>query len=330
MNIAFLGAGGWGTALASVLAQNEHSVSLWTFEEDVVSSINERNLNETYLASEPLNPTITASSDPQVVNNADIVVVATPTQFIRETLANYSFDLADKKVVSVSKGIEIDTEMRVSEILRDVSRIRSRNFCVLTGPSHAEEVVRSMPTTVLSASRSIDFAHEVQQLFATPYFRVYHSSDVIGAELGGALKNVIAISAGILDGLGMGDNTKAALITRGLAEMARLGEEMGANPATFSGLSGMGDLIVTCNSRHSRNRSVGERIGRGETLEQIRKDQRKVAEGVSTTLSAKKLADHYKVEMPIVDAVHQVLFEGLSPSEATNLLFTRPAKAEKW
>ncbi len=317
--------------MACVLAdQQQHDVVLWTFEDDVAEAIQTKHVNPAYLGDVELAPSIRASTDVSEIQSADVVIVSTPTQFIRSAVNKYGIDLTNKRVVSVSKGVEVDTEMRVSEILRDCCGVRSRDFAVLTGPSHAEEVVRKMPTTVLAASRSIDFAHEVQRLFTTPYFRVYHSSDVIGAELGGALKNVIAISAGILDGLGMGDNTKAALITRGLAEMARLGEEMGANPATFSGLSGMGDLIVTCNSQHSRNRSVGERIGRGETLEQIRKDQRKVAEGVSTTLSAKKLADHYKVEMPIVDAVHQVLFEGLSPKEATNLLFTRPAKAEKW
>jgi glycerol-3-phosphate dehydrogenase (NAD(P)+) len=328
--IGIIGAGGWGTVLAGVLAGNGHDVTVWSFEDDVVADINNNHRNSTYLPEYSINTEVKATSDSSKLNNAEIIVQAVPTQYIRPVLLQYDFDFNDKIVVNVAKGIEENSLYRVSEILDEVVSVQPGNYVVLTGPSHAEEVAKHIPTTVVAASEVHDTAELVQNVFTTPVFRVYTSEDVIGCELGGSLKNVIAIAAGIIDGLGLGDNTKAALITRGLAEITRLGVVLGANSNTFSGLSGLGDLFVTCSSMHSRNRFVGEQIGRGRTLQQIQSDMKMVAEGVSTTQSAYALAQRHDVELPIVTQVHRILFEDIKPADAIQELMTRQTKREWW
>lgn len=328
MNIGVIGAGGWGTALANVAAANGHEVTMWSRSSALVEEINTSHRNNTYLPDVAVHASVVAGTDPRIVHGSDILVVSVPTQFIRSVIESYDFRIRESLIANASKGIENKTLLRVSQLLRDVARIDRDNYAVLTGPSHAEEVIRGVPTTVLAASSDEDTAHQIQRAFSNATFRVYRSNDVIGAELGGALKNVIAIAAGIIDGLGTGDNTKAALITRGLAEITRLGVVLGANPATFSGLSGLGDLIVTCDSRHSRNRHVGEEIGRGKSLQAVLAESPMVAEGVATTESAYQLAQRHHVEMPIVEQVYQILFFDKSPRMAINELMTREFKSE--
>ena len=330
MKFAVIGAGGWGTALACILAANHDSVVLWAHNPDIAEELNTRRTNETYLSGVAIPGGITATHSTDELAGADVYVVTVPTQYIRATFSEYSFPIRDRIVVSGSKGIERGTLLRVSEILGDVAGVPGHLFAALTGPSHAEEAARGVPTTVVAAAADPEVAADVQRNFSTPTFRVYTSGDVVGAELGGALKNIIAISAGIIDGLELGDNTKAALMTRGLVEITRLGVAMGAQPLTFSGLSGLGDLIVTCMSRHSRNRWVGEQIGRGKSLEQVLRETKKVAEGVPTTVSALALGRKYDVELPIVEQVHAVLFEDKQPQEAIQELMLREFKPELW
>ncbi|HYF03615.1 MAG TPA: NAD(P)H-dependent glycerol-3-phosphate dehydrogenase [Patescibacteria group bacterium] len=329
MKIGILGAGGWGTAVACVAAEN-NNVLLWSHDSKTADEINNHHTNETYLKGAKLPHNIKATHDARMCDDCDVLVIGIPTQFIRPALAENHFDFKNKIVVSLAKGIEKRTLKRVSEILQEVAGIDETQYVNLTGPSHAEEVSRGVPTTVLAASKVLKNAEIVQKIFSTPRFRVYTSQDVVGSEIGGALKNVIAISAGIIDGLGLGDNTKAALMTRGLAEIARLGVKIGADPHTFSGLAGMGDLIVTCASRHSRNRYVGEQIGRGKLLNDILKEMTMVAEGVSTTESAYQLAQKVGVEMPITEQVYEVLFKNKSPLEGLQTLMVRETKAEHW
>jgi glycerol-3-phosphate dehydrogenase (NAD(P)+) len=330
MNISVLGAGGWGTALALIVSANKHNVTLWARNEDFVRQVSRTRINSAYLPGVPIPESIAITHSIDEANAADMIVIAIPTQFIRTAIRDFGIRAEGKIVVSASKGIEQGTLMRISEIMRDAARVQDSLFAALTGPSHAEEVARELPTTVVAASASEEVAKLVQNAFTRPFFRVYHSSDVAGAELGGAVKNIIAISAGIVDGLGMGDNTKAALITRGLAEIARLGSALGAIPQTFAGLSGLGDLVVTCQSRHSRNRAVGEQIAKGKTLEQIRRETQQIAEGVFSAESVHALARKLGVEMPIVAKVYEVLFENKSPMSAMHELMTREAKPELW
>jgi glycerol-3-phosphate dehydrogenase (NAD(P)+) len=330
MNVAVIGAGGWGTALALVLAANDHTVTLWARELSTVMTMRETRSNPQYLPGVHIPETIHITHHPADIASAGLAVVAIPTQFIRSAFQIYQFDISDKIVVSVCKGIERGTLLRVSEILHDVAGVGLPQFADLTGPSHAEEVARALPTTVVAAAIDADVAKIVQKTFSRPTFRVYHTQDLIGAELGGSVKNVMAIAAGIVDGLGMGDNTKAALITRGLAEITRLGVAIGAQERTFSGLSGLGDLIVTCASRHSRNRAVGEKIGKGMTLAEIMQHSHQVAEGVSSTESVRALARKHNVEMPIVEKVYETLFEQKNPRVAMQELMTREHKAEIW
>lgn len=328
MNIGVIGAGGWGTALAFVAAGNGHRVRLWSRSENIVQEINEKHTNTVFLDGVTIPKGIVATTNPADLYDADQIVIAVPTQYIRPVFHDYAFSVEEKILVNAAKGVEKKSLLRVSQMMKEIAGVHNDEYVMLTGPSHAEEVVRNVPTTVVAASVDEAIASAVQQAFSSPTFRVYRTNDVIGAEIGGALKNVIAIAAGIIDGLGMGDNTKAALITRGLAEMARLGTELGANPSTFSGLSGLGDLIVTCDSRHSRNRRVGEQIGKGKTLQQILAETQMVAEGVSTTESAFQLAKRYEVEMPIVEKVYEILFENKPPRQAIHELMTRETKRE--
>jgi glycerol-3-phosphate dehydrogenase (NAD(P)+) len=325
--IGILGAGAWGTALAAVAGDNGHDVVLWSRNSDVVTDINTRHRNDRFLPGSELHDTTVATTDITAVSSADIVVLAVPTQHIRSVVTPHRDVLSSSVIVDVAKGIELGTHLRVSQILEDCG-VTSRGYSILSGPSHAEEVIKRMPTTVVLASDDMEICEYVQDMFTTDTFRVYGSGDVVGVEICGALKNVIAIAGGIVDGLGLGDNTKAALITRGLAEITRLGVALGARPQTFYGLAGLGDLFVTCTSRHSRNRFVGDEIGKGRTLTEILAGMSAVAEGVPTTNAALELALTVGVELPITQKVHDILFEGEDPNKALRDLMLRPLKAE--
>ncbi len=327
-HIAVIGAGGWGTALAMVLSSNFDTVTLWTRNEDQANEINTNRTNSKYLSLSDLPQNIIATTNPDDIKDIDVIVNAVPTQYIRDYYKNYELDIKDKYIINSSKGVENNSNQTISGIFEEVYGIDSQHFAVLTGPSHAEEVSLQVPTTVVVASKSEQFATYVQQIFSTEYFRVYTSNDVIGCEIGGSLKNVIAIAAGIIDGMGLGDNTKAALLTRGLAEIARLGKAMGAEHQTFSGLSGLGDLFVTCDSKHSRNRRFGERIGKGEKAKDILSDSKMIAEGVYTSKSAYELSKKHNIEMPITSKVYKTLFKNKDPRVAIQDLMKRDAKNE--
>lgn len=328
---AVLGAGSWGTTLGLVLHDNGHEVMLWEIDGDQVEAVARDGENRKFLPGIPIpnDLTITGLLE-DAVRGRDVVVFAVPSHAVRAVARSAVAGLSEKcLVVNVAKGIENETLARMSEILsEELDRPGAHLTASLVGPSHAEEVSRRLPTTIVAAALEESTAVAVRDLFMTDYLRVYTNTDLVGVELGVSLKNVIAIAAGICDGLGYGDNTKGALITRGLAEMARLGVEMGGNPATFAGLSGMGDLITTCVSRHSRNRHVGEQIASGKTLQQVLDSMVMVAEGVRTTKSAVALAERHGIEMPITEQMYRVLFEGKSPREAIGELMVREPKPE--
>ena len=333
MRISVLGAGSWGTTLAILLAEKSHAVTLWSFLEKDAETILRTRQNPDFLPGIDIPESIQITSDlGAAMERRDLIVVAIPSQFIRSALKRFrdmSFD--NVILVNVAKGIENGTLMTMSEMLHDtLPGLTPDRIATLSGPSHAEEVSRRIPTTVVVASTSLATARAVQPVFMMPYFRVYASDDLRGVELGGALKNVIAIAAGIVDGADLGDNTKAALMTRGIAEIARIGVALGARNHTFAGLSGIGDLMVTCMSRHSRNRHIGVEIGRGRKLPDILAEMVMVAEGVATTQSAYDLAARVGVEVPIIDQVHRILFEGKDPLKACHDLMTRDPKGEVW
>lgn len=328
--IAVLGAGGWGTSLALVLFNNGYDVTLWSHDPELVNTINSTNMNSDFLPGVVIDSKINVTNSVEKLKTCSWIINAIPTQFIKETIVKFNLPISDKYIINGSKGIEIGSLSRISEIFQNETGIESSRFAVITGPSHAEEVSKKMPTTIVCASTNQDFAQKIQNVFSNEYFRVYSSDDVTGCELGGSLKNVIAIAAGIIDGLRLGDNTKAALITRGLAEISRLGAAMGAKAMTFSGLSGLGDLYVTCSSRHSRNRRVGEMIGSGSTLTEINSKMKMVAEGVYTTRAAYELGKKYDVEMPITEKVFEILFNNVKPEEALKDLMLRESKSEWW
>jgi glycerol-3-phosphate dehydrogenase (NAD(P)+) len=328
-----IGAGAWGTALAGVLAESGKDVQLWSFEPDVVKEIQEGHENRTYLPGAPLPPSLRATSDlRQAVADAEFVISVTPSQFVRSVMSGAVGSLRpDAVVVSASKGIETSTLKRMDEVLVEtLGADLADRFAVLSGPSFAAETARGEPTAVVAASRSSEVAERVQTLFQTRSFRVYTNSDVIGVELGGALKNVIALAAGVTAGLGFGHNTLAALITRALAEMTRLGVALGAQPSTFAGLAGMGDLVLTCTGELSRNRTVGYRLGKGETLEAILGKMHAVAEGVKTAQAVHALAEREGVEMPICEEVYQMLVANKRPGDAVRSLMSRDPKPEEW
>ncbi len=330
-NVSVIGAGSWGTALAFVLAENGHDCLIWGRRQEQTDEINESHTNSAYLAGCRLPAALRATSDlEEAVRHAEILIVAIPTKGIREIGSELDRLIQKPTIlVHVSKGIEPDTQKRITEMLAEEIRPEARKaLVVLSGPSHAEEVVLRHPTTVTVASENAAAAEEVQNLFMNSYFRVYTNEDVLGVELGGALKNVIALAAGITDGLEYGDNAKAALITRGLAEITRLGVKMGASPATFAGLAGMGDLIVTANSVHSRNWRAGNMLGKGQTLEEVTEGMGMVIEGVRTTKAAHQLAARYGVSMPLTEALYSVLFEDHAPREAVDWLMNRDKKKE--
>jgi glycerol-3-phosphate dehydrogenase (NAD(P)+) len=325
--IAVLGAGSWGTALAFVLADNGHDVRIWGHRNEVVQEINERHTNSKYLPGVQLPPGIKGyGSLEEVIEGVEFIVLAVPTKAIREVCHQVTeVGKHPYIVVHVSKGIEPDTLMRISEMIEEeMPSTVLKDVVVLSGPSHAEEVSRRQPTTVTVSSRNMKAAEKVQDLFINQqYFRVYTNPDLVGVEIGGALKNIIALAAGITDGLEYGDNAKAALITRGLAEIARVGSAMGANPLTFSGLTGIGDLIVTCTSVHSRNWRAGNLLGKGHKLEEVLANMGMVVEGVRTTKAAYQLAQKLQVKMPITSALHDVLFNGVHPKDAVDKLMAR-------
>jgi len=331
MKIAVLGAGGWGTTLAILLYYNGHDVTLWEYKKSYTKELIKNRINHLYL------PNVVIPNEIKISNNLEdscydknLIIIAVPSQHIREVIRKIDYSFIKNSIfVSVSKGIENKTLFTVSKIISDVfPRLSPSQISVLSGPSHAEEVAKRIPTAVVTASTDIETSKTVQVAFMNSYFRVYSSTDLIGVELGGAFKNVIAIGAGIIDGAGFGDNTKAAIMTRGVAEISRLGLSMGAKPETFAGLSGMGDLIVTCMSKHSRNRYVGEQIGKGNKLKDVLKKMTMVAEGVETTRSVVSLSKKMRVETPIADEVYKILFEDKDPVKATNDLMSRNMKIE--
>jgi glycerol-3-phosphate dehydrogenase (NAD(P)+) len=330
---AVIGAGSWGTALADLLASTGLPTTIWSYEPEVAEGINRDHRNHRYLSEIPLDPRLRATSQmEEAVRDAGVVVSVSPSHVVRDVMGRAAAHLrADALVVSASKGIENETLQSMDEVLAEVlpAGIAERTT-YLSGPSFALEVAQRQPTAVTVASRSAEAAERIQAVFQTPDFRVYTSPDVRGVELGGALKNVIAIAAGAADGLGFGYNTRAALITRGLAEITRLGVALGANPLTFAGLAGMGDLILTCTGPLSRNRSVGVELGKGRSLEEILGGMIMVAEGVRTSRSARDLARREGIEMPIVQEIHAVLFEGRDPRVAVDNLMGREPKPEHW
>ncbi|MCX8056989.1 MAG: NAD(P)H-dependent glycerol-3-phosphate dehydrogenase [Ignavibacteria bacterium] len=331
MNAAVLGAGGWGTTLAILLNSNGHKVTLFEYKPDYAEFLRQKRINEIYLPEIKIPEEIEITSDLiEAVTHKHFIVLAIPTQYLRSVIQKLDFaSIKNSIFVNVAKGIEISTLKRVSEIIKDVfPEIDENQISTLSGPSHAEEVARKIPTAVVVGSTSIETAKFVQNEFMNPYFRVYATTDIIGVELGGSLKNVIAIGAGICDGAGFGDNTKAAIMTRGIAEISRLGVALGARPETFSGLSGIGDVIVTCMSKYSRNRFVGEQIGKGKKLKQILSEMEMVAEGVPTAKSVYLLSQKTKVEVPICTEVYKILYEDKDPIIATTDLMTRQPKEE--
>ena len=324
--IGIIGGGGWGTALAKLCAEKGYQVDLWAFESDVVKEINHQHTNHTFLPGIQLPDTIHASENiGEVVSGKNYLITAIPSKWLRQVAVKMApFVNEQAMVVSVTKGLEVDSLKTMTEVLQEtLPDINPGAIVALSGPNHAEEVARNIPSVTVVSTPLLNFAEKAQDLLINPVFRVYTNPDRIGVQLGGALKNVMAIAAGISDGLGFGDNTKAALITRGVTEMARLGQALGAQTPTFSGLSGVGDLFVTANSIHSRNAWAGRELGKGKTLEEITSSTKMVIEGVTTTKAAHQLAERLEVELPITNIVYKILFEGLSPKEGVNLLMTR-------
>ena len=330
--VSVIGAGSFGTALSVVLGGKGIPVTIWAREPEVTAGINKNHVNPEYLTDVTLPDAVVASNSIEdTIKDTQMVLFATPSHALREVAKKAKPFLTGKEIiVTVAKGIEKDTLMTPSQILVNVleGTVLEDQIGVLTGPSHAEEVGKFKPTTVVASAYSKRVAGIIQETFMTPMLRVYVNYDILGAEIGGALKNIMAIAAGIVDGAELGDNAKAALMTRGLHEMKRMGTAIGASQDTFSGLTGMGDLIVTCTSRHSRNRYVGYNIGKGKKLDEIISGMNMVAEGVKTAESVHQWAQRNNVEMPITEAVYRVLFENMDPRDAVNELMTRNAKDE--
>ena len=322
--ISFLGCGSWGGALGNILAEKNFDVTMWHRNDVVVSSLNKT--REHYLIHEltfPKNVNFTNNIS-SAIRSANVVILAIPSQSIRKLLIeNRSEFYQDQTIVNVSKGIEVDTLMTVSEVINDVLGNTYKKTVTISGPSHAEEVIQKYPTTLVVASSNLKAAQKIQDLFASDMLRTYRNKDIKGVELGGSMKNVIAIAAGICDGIGYGDNSKAALITRGMAEITRLGKKMGGKSNTFRGLSGFGDLIVTCLSTHSRNRQIGQAIGEGRSLKEIISEMNMIAEGIDTAKSVHQLQLKHNVEMPIHEAIYQVLFDNKDPKSAVSELMNR-------
>lgn len=337
MKVAVLGTGSWGTALAKVLSENNHEVTLWGRNQATIDEINEQHSNNEYLPNIVIPTEIKATSSlDDVIRDAEMILIVIPTNAIRSMSVELNYILKKYKhspiIVHSAKGLEMGTELRISEIIEQVLEPEYyQALVVLSGPSHAEEVARRDVTTVTAASHSLEAAKVVQGVFMNRYFRVYTNTDVIGVELGGALKNIIAVGSGIIDGLGYGDNAKAALITRGLAEISRLGVAMGADPLTFIGLSGVGDLIVTCTSQHSRNFRAGRLIAKGYSINQVNQEINMVVEGILTVKVANQLAKEYNIDMPITEMLNRALYEdeGITVEAAIEELMLREGKQEQ-
>ena len=329
MKIAVIGSGGWGTAIAILLSSRGHNVYLWSWIQEETDRLKKDRENKEFLPGVKFPDTIYCSHDmAECTDGAELIITAAPSPATRTTAKQLSPHVKEgQKIVNISKGLEEGTLLRLSQVYKE--EIPQADISVMSGPSHAEEVSRGLPTTNVVASEHIDTAKFIQDVFMGDMFRVYTSTDIIGVELGGALKNVIALCAGISDGLGYGDNTKAALMTRGLAEIARLGKAMGANEKTFMGLSGVGDLIVTCTSMHSRNRRAGILLGQGKSLKETLESVHMVVEGVNTATAAYEMAHKYNVEMPIVEEAYNILYNGRNAREAVLLLMTREKREEK-
>lgn len=327
-NVGVMGAGSWGTALALLLYSNGHQVTVWSINEEEVEMLSKEREHKSKLPGVKIPEDMVFTSDMETaIKEKDFLVLAVPSAFTRGTARNMKpFVKEGQIIVDVAKGIEEDTLMTLSQQIEE--EIPQANVAVLSGPSHAEEVGRGLPTAVVIGAKTEETARYLQEMFMNHVFRVYISPDMLGMELGGALKNVIALAAGIADGMGYGDNTKAALITRGIAEIARLGVKMGGAIESFTGLTGIGDLIVTCASVHSRNRKAGYLMGQGKTMEEAMAEVKMVVEGVYSAKAAAKLGKKYGVALPIVDKVNEVLFEGKDPKEAVDELMLRDSKAE--
>ena len=326
--VGIIGGGSWGSALAVLLASKEIKTHVWIRDRGQVDKITKDRINAKYLPGVFLDSNINITSDiNEAIFNKDIIILAVPSQSVRATLTFIGDKIKKNQIlVNVSKGIETESLKRISEVVKEI--YPDNPFCALSGPSHAEEVALGIPTTVVSASKDKHIAESIQDLFTSPNFRVYTNPDVIGVELGGALKNIIALGAGISDGLGYGDNTKAALMTRGIYEMSKLGVNLGADPGTFWGLSGIGDLIVTCTSMHSRNRKAGILIGKGYNLDEAVKEIGMVVEGIKTTESTYKLAESINSIMPITNEIYNILYNGSNVEKSVSRLMGRPKKHE--
>jgi len=330
MKVSVIGAGSWGTTLAALLAEKLETVTLWSRRPEVAEEINSFRTNSSYLGNIKLPENIRATTSiAEAAEGADYLIMAVPSSYFRSVCElMLPYVKKDQFFLSVTKGIEADSLKRMSEVLIDVFGVGLRHIAVLSGPNHAEEVIRKIPSATVVASKDHQLATRFQEILMRDYFRVYTHDDVVGVEVAGTIKNVIAIAVGIADGIGYGDNTRAALITRGLAEMVRLGKKMGANPLTFLGLAGIGDLIATATSKHSRNRNFGEALGKGRDARSILESSRMVVEGVSNSKSVLFLAAKYGVEMPISSEVYQIIYEGKSPLESVVSLMKRAPKPE--
>ncbi len=330
MKISVLGAGSWGTTLACLLANNGHNVYLWEINKQAAEKLDKERVIP-FIGGATIPENVVISSDLNVVNETEAVLFVVPSHFLRSTvmsIKNLNIDLGKKLIISATKGIENETLLRVSQIIEEIYPEAKDKIVALSGPSHAEEVSKQIPTVVTSASKNEELAIKVRDLFMNDYFRVYTQDDIVGVELGASLKNVFAVAGGIIDGLNFGDNTKAAIISRGLKELISLGVALGGKEKTFYGLSGVGDLMVTCFSKHSRNRNLGEMLAKGKTLEQAEKELKMVAEGVKTCKSAYQLGKNLNIELPIINQVYEVLFKNKDAKQAVYDLMTRTPKAE--
>ena len=330
MNISVLGAGSWGTTLACLLANNGHQVYLWEINKQAAEKLDKERVIP-FIGGATIPDNVIISSDLSVINKTEAVLFVVPSHFLRSTVTSIkklNIDLGKKLIISATKGIENETLLRVSQIIEEIYPETKDKIVALSGPSHAEEVSKQIPTAVTSASKDESLAIKVRDLFMNDYFRVYTQDDIVGVELGASLKNVFAVAGGIIDGLNFGDNTKAAIISRGLIELINLGVALGGKEKTFYGLSGVGDLMVTCFSKHSRNRNLGEMLAKGKTLEQAEKELKMVAEGVKTCMSAYQLGKKLNIDLPIINQVYEVLFNGKDAKKAVYDLMTRSPKAE--
>lgn len=326
--VSVLGSGSWGTAMAMCLADNGHDILLWSRKEETTAELSKTHINEKYLPGVLLPENISYTSDISKCGEADVIIVATPSHTVREVCRNIAPHIKEGQIiVSISKGFDTEKYNRLSQVIQE--EIPSCVVAAMSGPSHAEEVVKRLPTTNVVACKDIEVAKHIQEIFNSEHFRIYTTDDIVGVELGGSLKNVIALCAGVSDGLGYGDNTKAALMTRGMAEIIRLGLAMGAKYETFTGLSGIGDLIVTCTSMHSRNRRAGILIGQGKSPEEAQQEVKMVVEGVKTAKAVKHLSEKYNVEMPISQVAYEVIFEGMPVKESVPALMNRALRSER-